>query len=131
MRRLIICLALGAALLSALDAHAYNCTGKDGEYCCGSSVCICDNGEWVFQDDCLYGCEGAGPNANCKPKPFCVGKSNGKYCKGSKLVTCSGGATSSEQNCEYGCGGSGPNAYCKSGVCAGKAEGEGGTGDES
>jgi len=119
-----------AVLLCASQAQAYNCSGKDGEYCCGSSVCICDNGEWVFQDECLYGCEGAGPNANCKPKPFCVGKGNGKYCDGNKLVTCSGGSTTSEQNCQYGCGGSGPNAYCKSGFCAGKADGEWCKGDE-
>ena len=78
MGRLVgVAVMVGLVLVGAPDARAYDCTGKDGEYCCGSSVCICDNGEWVFQDECLYGCEGAGPDANCKPKPFCVGKSNG------------------------------------------------------
>ena len=109
---------------SPLRASAYDCTGKDGQYCCGSYVCICDNGEWVFQDECLYGCEGVGPNAKCKPKPFCTGKANGKYCDGNKLITCSNGSATSQTTCQYGCGGAGPNAYCKSGFCAGKADGE-------
>ena len=106
-------------------AHAYDCTGKDGQYCCGSDVCICDSGDWVFQDECLWGCEGAGPNAKCKAKPFCSGKSNGKWCNGNTLVTCASSSISSQQNCQYGCGGSGPNAYCKvGGYCAGKSDGE-------
>lgn len=40
-------------------AAAFDCTGKSGEYCCGNNVCICDAGEYVFMDECLYGCEGA------------------------------------------------------------------------
>lgn len=126
LTKLALATILAAGLLVGPSmAQAYSCAGKDGEYCHANEIYICDSGELVFIDGCLYGCnEGDGPNANCSPPPFCKGKANGKWCNGNKLTTCSGGSMTNETNCANGCGGSGPSAYCKSGFCAAKSDGE-------
>ena len=127
---------VAATLLLALtpaSARAFTCAGKaDGEWCHNNEIWICDNGQVMFIDGCLYGCnQGDGPDADCSPPPcngFCCYKNDGQYCNGGTLVTCVSEGAMWQEGCSYGCVSSGGNSYCAAppcnGYCCGKADGE-------
>jgi len=135
MKRLIAPVALAAFLILApATVSAYSCAGKaDGQWCHNNEIWICDGGEPVFTDPCLWGCDqGAGPNASCSPKPctgFCCGKADGEWCVNGNIWICDNDVDVFIDTCLWGCKeGAGPNADCApkpcTGYCCGKADGQ-------
>ena len=128
------CVSNGSSSYCAAAPCSGYCCGKaDGEWCHNNDLWICDNDADVFVDDCLYGCnEGAGPDANCAPKPcdgYCCGKANGEWCHGGEIFICQNEEDLFADPCLYGCTeGDGPDADCApkpcSGYCCDKEDGE-------
>ncbi|MCB9739588.1 MAG: M23 family metallopeptidase [Deltaproteobacteria bacterium] len=119
-------------LLSATDAWAAFCTGKqNGLWCDGDKLVYCSNGNVSSSQTCSNGCQSMPPGTpdQCKAATgFCAGKASGYWCDGSKLVLCKSGNISSSQSCPNGCQSmpSGTDDKCKEATnfCTGKASGQ-------
>ena len=128
------CVSAGSNSYCAAPPCSGFCCGKaDGEWCHNNEILICDDDEDVFADPCLYGCnEGAGPSADCYPKPcdgYCCGKADGEWCHNDEILICDDDEDVFADPCLYGCNeGDGPDADCSpkpcSGYCCGKADGQ-------